>query len=98
VGTTGDVIVKGAAGKIVVTCKSDTDGAVLVEIRDNGPGLSRLQVAKVAEGLGFKLVQAMAKQIGGTAAYLSSDKGLTVSLTLPNANLVAGGMQGLTAR
>jgi hypothetical protein len=62
---------------------------VSVEIRDNGPGLSLLQAAKATEGLGFRLVQALVRQVSGTVEYLSSDMGLTVCLTLPHAIVIA---------
>jgi two-component sensor histidine kinase len=77
----------GESGFIEVSCKRDSRGEIVVNVQDNGPGLPECQGTRPAAGLGFRLVEGLAAQIGGTVDYTSSDLGLNVRLTVGTANV-----------
>lgn len=79
----------GRSGRIEVSCSKDASGAVLVEIHDNGPGLSANRSATTTRGVGSRLVQALVGQIDGTIEYRSNHQGLTVCLSIPRARTQA---------
>ena len=76
----------GEAGTIRVRCHKD-GGAILVEIIDQGCGLPAHVDPKAHHGLGFRLVQALSKRVGGLVDYQSSGKGLRFRLTLPPSSM-----------
>jgi two-component sensor histidine kinase len=71
------------AGRIVVRVRKDATQAVVVEVIDNGPGLSGSFDAMVDSGLGFRLIRALTKQLGAVVVYQSDLSGLLFRLTLP---------------
>ena len=71
----------GVAGRILVSCRSIGDGLV-VEVVDDGVGLSENFDPLSDGGLGFRVVRGLARQLGADLVYESSDIGLTVRLTL----------------
>lgn len=75
----------GRSGRIELCCSKDASGTVLVEIHDNGPGLSANRSEPAMRGVGSRLVQALVGQIDGTIEYRSTHQGLTVCLSLPGA-------------
>jgi two-component sensor histidine kinase len=71
----------GVAGRILVTCRS-TGGGLVVEVTDDGVGLSEDFDPLSDGGLGFRVVRGLARQLGADLIYESTDIGLTVRLTL----------------
>jgi two-component sensor histidine kinase len=80
----------GTRGHIAASCRRDAAGAVVVEIRDSGPGLAATDRATGTDSLGFRLMAAIGQQLGGRVQYLSSDQGLTVRITLIAASAANG--------
>ncbi len=71
----------GVAGRILVSCRSSAGGLV-VEVADDGVGLSEDFDPLTDGGLGFRVVRGLARQLGADLAYESRGVGLTVRLTL----------------
>jgi two-component sensor histidine kinase len=71
----------GVAGRILVSCRS-TGGGLVVEVIDDGVGLSEDFNPLSDGGLGFRVVRGLARQLGADLVYESGDIGLTVRLTL----------------
>jgi two-component sensor histidine kinase len=71
----------GVAGRILVSCRSIGAGLV-VEVIDDGVGLSEDFDPLSDGGLGFRVVRGLARQLGADLVYESTDIGLTVRLTL----------------
>jgi len=71
----------GTKPKLHVTCARLDPKTIRVTIRDNGPGMG-INPRTDSVGLGFRLVEGLVAQIGGTIDYSSSPQGVTVSLTL----------------
>lgn len=82
---------QGRSGRIEVSCSKDASGTVLVEIHDDGPGLSAYRSGTATLAVGSRLVQALVGQIDGTIEYRSTVQGLTVCLSLPRAGTRTGG-------
>ena len=80
----------GRSCRIEISCRKDASGAVLVEIHDNGPGLSTNSTGPATLGVGSRLVQALVGQIDGTIEYRSTNQGLTVRLSLPQEGTQTG--------
>jgi len=64
--------VKYAAGDIIVRIQTSAP-TVLLSISDDGPGLPADFDPMKQKGLGMKLIQSLAKQIGGTLQFASGD-------------------------
>ena len=73
------------AGTIRVGCRRQSNGAILMEVIDEGRGLPKDFDPKTHKGLGFQLVQTLSKRIGALVDYHSSDRGLRFQLTVPSA-------------
>ena len=73
----------GKAGTIRASCGKDAGGTIVVEVIDEGRGLPQGFDCNTQKGFGFRLVEALSKQIGGLVDYQSSDRGLRFRLTLP---------------
>jgi two-component sensor histidine kinase len=71
----------GVAGKITVSCRRAGAG-LMVEVTDDGVGLSEGFDPKSDGGLGFRVVRGLARQLGATLSYESNGVGLIVRLTL----------------
>ncbi|MBX9682290.1 MAG: CHASE3 domain-containing protein [Hyphomicrobium sp.] len=92
---------EGRAGKITVSLRQADDQGGILEIIDNGKGMSGLadnsdassEPAQNAEGLGAKIATLLSRQFGGTISYspASSDPqwpGTRVHVALPEFQLV----------
>jgi two-component sensor histidine kinase len=71
----------GVAGRIMVSCRTSA-GALVVEVTDDGVGLSEEFDPQTDGGLGFRVVRGLARQLGASLLYESAGIGLTVRLTL----------------
>ena len=71
----------GIAGRIRVSCRS-ISGGLVVEVTDDGVGLSEDFNPLTDGGLGFRVVRGLARQLGADLVYESRGVGLTVRLTL----------------
>jgi two-component sensor histidine kinase len=71
---------------IRVACRKSSAGTVVVEISDNGPGLSDRSKKTGEGGLGNRLIEALVRQVDGRIDYLSTSRGLTVRFALPAAH------------
>ncbi len=69
--------------EIVVSCRPEAAGGVLVEISDNGTGLDESFDPNLAGGFGLNLMRTLSRQVGGTLTFHSGSEGLRVSLFLP---------------
>lgn len=70
-------------GRIAISCHHARDGSLALEISDDGVGLPEGFDSAVDGGLGFRVVRAVAQQLGATLAFDSSDLGLTVRIEIP---------------
>ncbi len=75
----------GVAGRITVSCRPAASGLV-VEVTDDGVGLSEDFDPKNDGGLGFRVVRGLARQLGAELIYESNGVGLTVRLVLGSDN------------
>lgn len=73
----------GGAGIILARCRNSDDGALQVEISDNGAGLPQRFDPAVDGGFGFRLLHALGRQLGALMAFDSSDCGLRFRFTMP---------------
>ena len=77
----------GEIGRIEASCSKDSTGAIVVDVKDNGPGLcdagrDQNDLTQAVGGLGFRLVESLVAQIDATVKYVSDDQGLTVRLKI----------------
>ena len=68
--------VTGEPGSVRVRCAPLANDQVEIEISDDGHGLPVLFDPGAASGLGFRLVRALADQVGAEIGFDSTDKGL----------------------
>jgi two-component sensor histidine kinase len=83
--------VPGEPGAILARCRQGDDGAVLVEIIDDGAGLPEAFDPRVHGGLGFRLLRALGRRLGARIAFESAGRGTRrpgthFRLTLPPAH------------
>lgn len=71
------------AGEIHIRCRREPKGAVLLEVVDDGTGLSAAFDPFESKGLGFRLVRALSEQIGGVMTFEGGAPGLCFRLLLP---------------
>jgi two-component sensor histidine kinase len=69
---------------VKVGCRSVGDGAVKIEISDNGPGLPPGFDPSKDGGFGFQLLRALGKQLGAMTDFASSTEGLLFQVVLPS--------------
>jgi two-component sensor histidine kinase len=80
----------GHTGTIMVRCRTDETGRVLIEVVDDGPGLGEGVDPSTGGGLGFRLIRALGKQIGARIEFESVRHGLCFRLTLPPGSSAPG--------
>jgi two-component sensor histidine kinase len=77
----------GVHGHVDILCRRDP-GGVLIEVSDDGVGFPEGFDPEGTGGSGLRLVQALARQIGGIVAFHSDGLGLRASLHAPAASIV----------
>ncbi|WP_233586579.1 sensor histidine kinase [Caulobacter sp. 602-1] len=70
-------------GRVLVRSRKDPQGSIVIEVADDGPGLSDTFNAATDGGLGFRLIRELGKQIGAALDFDSSRSGLMFRLRLP---------------
>ena len=73
----------GVKGRIDVGCHARPEGAILVQIADDGVGLPEGFDPRRDGGLGMRMVRMRAGQLGANLAFESTSMGLTVRLLIP---------------
>ncbi len=73
----------GVGGVIRLACHLELDGALTVEVSDDGVGLPEGFDPMTARSLGMRLVHSLTAQAGGRVAFDDSGIGLTVRLRIP---------------
>ncbi len=77
----------GDAGRIVVACRRDADGALVVTVADDGAGLPPGVDPATGGGLGFQVMRALAEQIAATLVFEPAEPGLRARLRVPPESL-----------
>ena len=88
-------------GRVTVRLRHDGDGAIILEVADNGPGIPESEwpraltrfyrmprdQARPGSGLGLAIVESLVSSLGGTLARIleSDSPGLTVRVVIPRA-------------
>jgi len=72
------------AARISASCRQDGAGGFLLEIADNGPGLPESFDPTTDQGLGFRLLHGLGRQIGASITFESTPDGLCFRLWLPS--------------
>lgn len=73
----------GVAGKLMVGCRREDDGSLLVEVADDGVGLPEGFEFAASAGLGSRTIRALARQLGAAVCYESRAIGASLTLRLP---------------
>ncbi len=69
---------------IAVRCLKSVDGALLVEVSDNGPGLPAGLDPVTSGGIGFRLIRALTESLGARTKFESTNPpGLHFQLSIP---------------
>jgi two-component sensor histidine kinase len=79
----------GVKGRIKLSCHARPEGAVLIQIADDGVGLPEDFDTRRDGGLGMRMVRMLAGQLGANLAFESTGIGLTVRLLIPPARPVS---------
>lgn len=73
----------GAPGTLVVGCRCEADGTIVIEIADNGVGLPEGFEPTAQGGTGMRMIYVLAQQIDAEVGFDSRPTGLRFSLRLP---------------
>ncbi len=73
----------GVSGKIIIDFRQENDGAIVIEVVDDGVGLPEGFDPAVDGESGFRLIRRQAETCGGSVAFESSCLGLSVSVRVP---------------
>jgi len=79
----------GVKGRIEIGCHPRPEGAILIQIADDGVGLPEGFDQRHGGGLGMRMVRMLADQLGASLGFDSSPIGLTVRLLIPPARPVS---------
>jgi two-component sensor histidine kinase len=70
-------------GAILASCRRNHRGALCIEVADNGGGFPDAFDPAVGGGLGFRVMRALARQLGAEIEFDSHDQGVRFRMTLP---------------
>ena len=73
----------GVSGKIIIDFRQENDGAIVIEVVDDGVGLPEGFDPAVDGESGLRLIRRQAETCGGSVAFESSCLGLSVSVRVP---------------
>lgn len=73
----------GVAGRITVGCRMEGPGRLVVEVADDGVGLSEGFDPATGGGLGFRVIRGLARQLRARLSFESEGVGLIVRVSLP---------------
>jgi two-component sensor histidine kinase len=73
----------GVAGEIAIHCGRNKDGALHIEVSDDGVGLPEDFQPGSSASLGLRLVHTLARHLGGKAEFMQEHIGLRVRLVVP---------------
>lgn len=73
----------GGPGRVLVGCRENDRGEVLVEISDSGPGFPPAFDPETDCGLGFRLLRALGQRLGARIGFHSTYQGVHFRLTMP---------------
>ena len=73
----------GVAGHIKLSCRRSPGGSITIEISDDGVGLPEGLDPMKGGHLGFRVVRALADQLGAAIAFHSDSLGLCMTLEMP---------------
>jgi len=73
----------GVPGRIKVDCRRDKDGAILIEVADDGVGLPEGFDPTMDGNFGFRQIRGLSKKLGATLTFNSESLGLSMLLRLP---------------
>jgi two-component sensor histidine kinase len=79
----------GVKGRIELSCHARPEGAILIQITDDGVGMPENFDPRLSGGLGMRMVRMLADQLGANLAFDSKAIGLTVRLLIPPARPVS---------
>jgi two-component sensor histidine kinase len=79
----------GVRGQIELGCHPRPEGAILIQIADDGVGLPENFDPRHDGGLGLRMVRMLADQLGASLTFESSSIGLTVRLLIPPARPIS---------
>jgi two-component sensor histidine kinase len=73
----------GVAGQVTVSCSRERDGALVIDVADDGIGLPEGFDPAADGDFGFRIIRAIAEQLHATLAFHSTDIGLRVRILMP---------------
>jgi two-component sensor histidine kinase len=73
----------GVPGKVHVDCRRDKDGALLIEVADDGVGLPEGFNPATDGDFGFKLMRGLSDRLGAVLTFVSESLGLRMTLRVP---------------
>jgi two-component sensor histidine kinase len=76
-------------GRVELSCHARPEGAILIQIADDGVGMPENFDPERDGGLGMRMVRMLANQLGANLAFDSMPIGLTVRLLIPPARPVS---------
>jgi two-component sensor histidine kinase len=79
----------GVRGSIELSCHARPEGAILIQIADDGVGLPEDFDPRRDGGLGLRMVRMLADQLGANLAFESTGIGLAVRLLIPPARPIS---------
>lgn len=77
-------------GKIAIDCQQDFDGALVVDVTDDGVGLPEGFDPEQDADFGFRILRALVAQLHGRVSFNSTALGLRVRLVVPDLILKPG--------
>jgi two-component sensor histidine kinase len=79
----------GVPGQVALDCQRRPEGAILIQVTDDGVGLPDGFDPRTGGGLGMRMVRMLSDQLGASLTLESTGLGLTVRLLVPPARLVS---------
>lgn len=73
------------SGRVLLRVRNAETEGMTMEIIDHGPGFLPAFNPQTDGGFGFRLLRALAEQIGAAAVFQSSGRGVRFRLVLPSA-------------